>query len=446
MDISITTLAIVTVLLFSGATVNVYAQAVRVVEGPTILHAGIADQWGGHTFCYLLLGEHGLFWSATAFRTDDKPPTALIGQHPKPGSTLTPSISTIQFNEPNVKGNNQPQMIRSPDGYLHIFIGVTYTTDNPNYNTGKLQYFRSKNPEDISDLVDRTELIPTEPYSDFHLRMNVGISPDGQRMALVILAISEDGSVPFNTPVIFIGERRGHDFVFQKPVKYAEPMGFFYPQVAATNDGIVIVGEVWDNENRPTTRLLHVGWDGTLLHREDLPAGGDGKYFSFDLRPPNSTDWSRLILYYNRTPKEHGEWSKTCYHEFWEYDTQTRRLRLLRSLETELSLSNAGKWIPVSEQSSVFINNPCMSQLHIWEGNILGGGEVVRTPLPRANPPAIGYLGSAYLFAPNPLQGSVVSPGEIYIANDCFNPGRNPEKSGPCSFLLWRLHSGADQQ
>ena len=92
--------------------------------------------------------------------------------------------------------------------------------------------------------MDRTELLPTETYDSFHLRMNVGLSPDGHWMALVILAISEDGSVPFNTPVVFVGERQGLDFVFQPPVRYAEPMSLFYPQVAAIKEGIIIVGEV----------------------------------------------------------------------------------------------------------------------------------------------------------------------------------------------------------
>lgn len=411
------------------------AQDVRVTEGPTVLHANITGQWGGHTFCYLLSGEEGIFWSATAYSADDQPPTALIGQRPKSGSSLVPAVSSIKFSEPNVKGSNQPQMIRSPDGYIHAFIGVTYTTDNPAYNTGELRYFRSEKPEDVSNLVDRTELIPTTPYNSFHLRMNVGISPDGQRMALVILAISEDGSVPFNTPVIFIGERQGLDFVLREPVQYAEPMGFFYPQVAATDEGIIIIGEVWDNADRATTLLLHLDWEGKLIHREELPAEQDGTYFSFDLRPRDPADWSKLIFYYNKQTKDHT----VCHHEFWEYNTKTRKLNLLRSLETQYGHANAGKWLPISDNSSVFINNPSMARLHTWSGDILGGGEVTQKPLPGGNPLMFGYLASAYLFAPNVLQGSIVSPGETYIASDCFNPSKKPDQSGPCSLLLWRL-------
>ena len=433
---------VVAVALFNKVAANDDTQFVLAIEGPTVLHASIAGQWGGHTFCYLLLSEHCVFWSATAYNPKDKVPTVLIGQQPRPGSLLAPAVSTIRFDEPNVKGCNQPQMLRSPDGYIHIFIGVTHTTDNPNFSPGKLRYFRSDKPEDISTLADRTELIPIEPYDGFHLRMNVGISSDGRRMTLVILAISEDGSVPFNTPVIFIGEKQGIDFVFQKPVQYAEPMSLFYPQVVSMNEGIVIIGEVWDKAEQVTTRLLHLNWEGALVHREELPADDDGAYLSFDLRPIAPSDWNKLIFYYNRLPKEHT----VCHHEFWEYDVQAKQLRRLRSLKTEYNLANPGKWIPVSSKSSVFINNPCMSQLHVWEGDILGGGEVTRTPLRGANPLARGYQASSYLFVPNPLQGSIASPGEIYIASDCFNPCKDVKNPGPCSFLLWRLRLGVNER
>ena len=226
-------------------TTIIYADTkeVEVVEGPIVLHANITGQWGGHTFCYLLQGERAVFWSATAYH-EQQPPTALVGQYPTLGSRLESTVSSLQFTATDVKGNNQPQMLRTPDGHLHVFIGVTHTTDNPNFSPGRLHYFRSKLPEDVSILMDRTELLPTETYDSFHLRMNVGLSPDGHRVALVILSISEDGSVPFNTPVVFIGERQGLDFVFQPPVRYAEPMSLFYPQVAATKEGIIIVGEV----------------------------------------------------------------------------------------------------------------------------------------------------------------------------------------------------------
>ena len=232
-------------LFFSVALTTIIragTKGVEVVEGPIVLHANIVGQWGGHTFCYLLQGERAVYWSASYH--EQQPPTALVGQYPTLDSRLESTVSSLQFTATDVKGNKQPQMLRTLDGHLHVFIGVTHTTDNPNFSPGRLHYFRSKLPEDVSILMDRTELLPTETYDSFHLRMNVGLSPDGHWMALVILAISEDGSVPFNTPVVFVGERQGLDFVFQPPVRYAEPMSLFYPQVAATKEGIIIVGEV----------------------------------------------------------------------------------------------------------------------------------------------------------------------------------------------------------
>lgn len=406
-------------------------------ESIAILNDSIAMQWGGHTFSYLLLGKDKIFWSATAYDPNDKTPTALIGQKPlrdKIGPSIT---SKISFSGQNVKGNNQPQIVRSKDGYIHAFIGVTYSTDNPNFNTGHIYYYRSHKPEDITKLIDRTELIPTQPFYDFHLRMNVGISQDGQRIALVILAISEDGKVPFNTPVIFIGEKRGADFVFREPFAYAEPMSFFYPQVAVTDDGIIIIGEIWDKDNEKLrfTRLIHLDWSGKIMHREDFPVDNEGNYFSYDMRPQNDEDWSNLIIYYNKQPADR----KDCRHEFWRYNTKTKQLSLIRSIETEYSSSNSGRWIPITKGYSAFINNPSLGQLNIWKGDILGGGEITRCLIPNTNPKEMGYQFSAYLFVPSVLQGSVASPDSIYIASDFVNKERESDKSGPCTFILWRL-------
>jgi len=408
---------------------------ISVKDDPNVLNDSIVIQWGGHTFSYLLTGENGIFWSATAYDPDDTTPTALIGQEPKEGSPIKPAVSKIRFEGANVKGNNQPQMVRTKDGYIHAFIGVTYSTDNPNYNYGRIHYYRSDKPEDITNLVDRTELIPTQPYEDYHLRMNVGVSQDGQHVVLVILAISEDGKVPFNTPVMFVGEKQGVDFVFKEPFQYAEPMGFFYPQVAVTNDGIVLVAEMWDKEDIHYTKLLHLDWNYKIIHREDIPVDVAGNHFSYDMRPQNQDDWSKLIIYYNRHPSD----NKDNRHEFWRYDTKTMKLELLRSIDTEPGLSNGGKWIPIDKNRSVFINNPSMGQLMTWEGDILGEGEITRTPMDKANPIEMGYQGSVYMFTPNVLQGSIISEGDIYIATEFIGKERKPDKPGPCSFMLWRL-------
>src|SRR2546426_6807535 len=87
-------------------------QSLPRVEGPVVLHAAIADQWGGHTFNYLVAGQDALFWAATAHRPDKKlPPKALIGQHPKDTRKSSESVKTLMFDAPSVIGINQPQMV-----------------------------------------------------------------------------------------------------------------------------------------------------------------------------------------------------------------------------------------------------------------------------------------------------------------------------------------------
>ncbi|HRK35451.1 MAG TPA: hypothetical protein PLJ47_12715, partial [Candidatus Hydrogenedentes bacterium] len=230
-----------------AANANAEIPNLQIADGPILLHANIDQQWGGHTFSYLLEGERSLFWSATMYNPDGNTWGSYIGQYPKPEADGETVVTPIRFTEPGVKSMTQPLLLRSPDGYIHIFIGVSHATDEPNYSPGTLRYFRSAAPENVSQLVDRTECIPSgAPYNAFHLRMNAGISANGQRAALVILAISKDGSVPFNTPVIFHAERQGEDFVFRNAIKYAEPQGFFYPQIALTDAGTIVVGQVWN--------------------------------------------------------------------------------------------------------------------------------------------------------------------------------------------------------
>ena len=70
-------------------------KGVEVVEGPIVLHANIAGQWGGHTFCYLLQGKRAAFWSATAY--PEQSPTALVGQYPTLGSRLESTVLRLQI-------------------------------------------------------------------------------------------------------------------------------------------------------------------------------------------------------------------------------------------------------------------------------------------------------------------------------------------------------------
>jgi hypothetical protein len=282
--------------------------------------------------------------------------------------------------------------------------------------------------------VDRTDLIPKDVYNEFHLRMNVGLSADGKRLVWVVLAVSSDGKVPFNTPVVFFGERKGADFSFQKPIAYAPAMGLFYPLVAVVQIGAVVVGELWDDAKRPRARLVQFDWTGKITHQEDLPNESEGSHLAYDVRPVSSQP-EDFILYATKSPADH----RNCSHEFWGYSSKEMRLRLLRSIETDYSWSNAGRWLPLSDHESVFINNPSSGQLCAWHGDIVGGGELKRTMLARSNPVLLGMQGSYYVMSPSPLVGSAQKPGEIYVMTDVPNAGKKAEAVGPCSLLLYRL-------
>src|SRR5690242_15237053 len=56
---------------------------IRIVEGPVLLHANAAGEWGGHTFSYLLTGEKDVFWAAMLYEPGRTSRTMLIGQHPE---------------------------------------------------------------------------------------------------------------------------------------------------------------------------------------------------------------------------------------------------------------------------------------------------------------------------------------------------------------------------
>ncbi len=413
--------------------------SLQVAEGPIALHANVDQQWGGHTFSYLLEGETGVFWSATTYNPDGKTWGSVIGQHPKSGAKLSPAATLIPFTEPNVKSMTQPLMLRSDDGYIHIFIGMSHDIGVENFHPGQIRYFRSAAPEDITTLVDRTELIPRDtPYKDYHLRMNAGVSRDGKRAAIVILAISPDGSVPFNTPVIFFADKRGPDFVFKQPVKYAEAMGFFYPQIALTEHGTVLVGQLWDNPDRSLARLVQLDGEGKVTHTEDLPAASDGNYWCLDLRPASAENWDELVLYYNKYPKDKAD----CRHEFWTYAPATHALTQRHSIPVPEGRINYGKWIPLAPGRSAFLHNPSMGTYNLIEGDLLNGGAHTVTPLPATSPTLRGYAGTAHTFVPNPLQGSINTPGTVWFASDYIPQRNDPQERIRATMLLYRLAFG----
>jgi hypothetical protein len=405
-----------------------------IVEGPILLHANVAGEWGGHTFSYVLTSEKYVFWAAMLYEPGRTSRTMLIGQYPKQGVDKSPVVTPISLEAPDFYNSSLPLLVRTPDGFIHIFVGVTQDIGKPNLKPGVLRYFRSAAPDDITSVVDRTELIPKDPYSEFHLRMNIGLSVDGKQLVWVVLAVSSDGKEPFNTPVVFFAERKEADFRFQKPAAYAPAMGLFYPLVAVIESGAIVVGELWDDSKRPHARLIHFDRTGKMLHQEDLPSGSEGSHCVYDLRPWEGRP-EHFILYATKSPAD----KQNCAHEFWEYSSRDKRLRLLRSIPTDYSWSNTGKWLWLSENESFFVNNPSSGQLCAWHGNILGAGDVKRTLLAKSNPISVGLQGSYYVMSPSPLVGSKQKPGEFYIMTDGPNAGKTPEDVGPCSLLLYRL-------
>src|SRR5262245_7178955 len=351
----------------SAVTLAERPRGVRVLEGPIVVHAAIDLQWGGHTFSYLLEGERAVFWSAKKVGATGP---ALVGQHPKPGSDREPAVAELGFGDERVTRVNQPQMVRTPDGHLHVFIGYSEREGDREY--GRVKYYRSERPEDVTAFVDRTERIPLEPYSAFHTRMNVGLDREGKRIVLCILTDFVPGKHPINIPLAFLGRRDGLDFRFDPPVAWAEPTPFFYPQVAATDQGPVLVGAV-DHDPSRRAELVHLDWSGHLLAWEKLPFPDvPAQSWSFELEPIDPADWSRLLLVRWIAPAEGTRRSI----EFWRYDAGLRRLELVRSIPNDVSVqpgfSNAGQLLTLARRSPLFVNEPGSRSIQVWEGDLLG--------------------------------------------------------------------------
>jgi len=420
--------------------------AAKVIDGPVLLHSNLCGHWGGHTYAYVVQGERHIFWTATLHKWEEREdgkkiyPTQVVGQYPLPGTGGMPAVHTFTVEDADLHYAIEPMLLRTPDGYLHMLVGSYHATDNPLFTPGRIRYYRSARPEDVTEWVDRSELIPlTELYNAFHLRMNVGVTPDGERAVIQVLAISEGGvPVPWNTPLIFCGQREGLDFRFAEPIKYHEPIPYFYPQVAALPDGIVMTGEVWDGSEQVNGLLFHLDWEGNILHEETLPsADKKGTYFAYDLRPERPGEWDHLCIYQRFLPED-----DTAYHQFLIYDVSARKLALVQRTAVEIGYSNYGKWLYISPERSVFINNPMQGQFWAWEGDIRGGGEATGKPLAGTNPLELGYLNTGSALIPTPLNGSAITPGEVYLVSDASNPGRDWEERGPESLLLWRLALG----
>ena len=135
-----------------------------------------------------------------------------------------------------------------------------------------------------------SSLTPTETIISFQ-------SPNNWRADPPQILRTPDG-YGFNTPVMFIAHRVGLDFVFEEPFIYAEAQPLFYPQVAVTDDGVVVVGELGpDLQTHTYSRLIHIDWSGNEIYRYELFAPTEpGCNMVYDVRPVLPDDWSNFML------------------------------------------------------------------------------------------------------------------------------------------------------
>jgi hypothetical protein len=269
----------------------------------------------------------------------------------------------------------------------------------------------------------------------------VALSADGERVVLATLSSFERGDHVINEPLVVLGRRDGRDFSFSDPVQYAEPMEFFYPLVAWTESGIVMVGRVSRGDaSQCIPRLVHLDEAGTLLHAEDLPSPDvSGEYYPHALAPLEAPPWSRLLLACTAAPRE----GTRRWLEFWTYDARRKVLRRERSVANdfaaEKSLTNAGELLVRKDAPPLFLNNPASDALAVWEGDLFGSSDLAVRPLLETQPEALGFAGTRSLFLGNVFQGSVVEENGAFLATDVTPMDLPRSHRGPCSFLLWRL-------
>lgn len=405
---------------------------VEVVEGPILLHADIFTQWGGHTFAYLTEGREHVYWSGV----DANEGPAFLGQVPKPGVAGEPLMTRIPL-EGSFSRVNPPQVVRTPDEHLHLFISTRSGEDEEG---GDLHYWRTERAGDISTLVNRSSLVPRSPYSDFTIRQNAGLSRDGKRIVFCNLTDFVPNKHSMNVPLIWFGERKDEDFHFEQPVVYGEPTSFFYPQVAATDEGPVLLGSVHRDPNRGA-ELVHLDWNGKVLAWLRLP-GIEGESWAFDMQPLDQRDWSQLAIARIQLPRQ----GQVRGLEFWTYDTHERQLTLASSfpndLDKEPTLAAAGKFWMTPGKSPLFLNEPGSKQVVAWDGPFMQKeGDVSLTPLPKTGAQGFGYPGIRSVFFPSVLQGSFVDDSGLRpIAADLSRPGIDRQRDGDrCAFLLWWL-------
>lgn len=402
---------------------------VRLATGPLLLHARIRPQWGGHTFSYLLEGPDAAYWSALAGPTGP----ALVGRHPAPGSLRPAHVTEIDLSTLAPSRVDQPQLLRTPDGRLHAFVSVFSGEDE----RGEVRYFAGRDPDGIEAFDDRSTEIPHTRFPSLHAnRKNVGLDREGRRAVLFALSDYLPGVSLMNTPLLFLG-RVGEDRIhFDEPIVLGEPVPFFYPQVAATEQGIVLLGAV-DHDPSRHAELWHVDWQGRELHREELPhPEGTSLTWAFEMEPFDPRDWGRLLIVRAILPE--GSDVRTL--EFWSYDTRARELTRLRSLdnhiEQEPGFTNAGQVWSEAGHAPLFVNEPGSSSVAAWEGDLSGNMPFRIGRVPGTAAREFGFTSIRSVFLTSVLQGSAPAAGRRAFAFDLDLPRAVEGEDNPCAWLL----------
>jgi len=404
------------------------AQTLSVTDAVIVTHDDIKDQWGAHTFNYAVEGETGIFTSGNIWQGSDISKIAVIGQYPKPGSSLPAATVTISYNYPENWRADPPHIIRTPDGYLHIFSPyyVGTSSGNPSGAWGRMKYYRSQYPEDIRYLLDKTSCLGTMP--SFHPRTGFGINKEGTKIGWQILTENKDG-YRYNTPILYRGTRSGLDFVFSSPVKWNSNTGieFFYPQVIVNDYGYVLVGQIWSGSTMLNARLYQLNTSGTKTATVNFSTNGD---YIYDVRPLTATDFNSVTLTSSNT---------TGTHRVRVWDSSTRTWAQKSSFTAP---TNPGRLFQLTSTSSVFLHNPYGGNIAAVEGDLLRGGSVTSYNVSGATPITAGYLLTGSGCIPNLKDGSVIpKPGEFYYAIDAHNPGSIWGQFGPTSYLLYRMET-----
>ena len=111
-------------------------------------------------------------------------------------------------------------------------------------------------------------------------------------------------------------------------------------------------------------------------------------------------------------------------------------------MNAKRELMGYGKWTPIAENASALLNAVWGTGKHViysWEGNLLGEGEISGSVLQGTAAEDLGYVRRASLCIAHPLQGSVMTSNEVYVASDLQNPGTEVKSH---SFVAWRLGLG----